>query len=196
MNYEVRWFIEGSYPDEIGEWQANKGFMKEKKRSDIYLIFPSPEIGVKLREGRLEIKYRLAYDEFTSLSNRFSGKMEFWKKTSIDLSDPIANPFQNVDDYLFAVEKERAILRFQMDPLSGKLATVKGKIDLGVIIESTKLTIQGSNWWTLGFDAFGEREIQKECLLNGIPLILMDFPLPKLQLNDSMSYPQWLLSLG
>ncbi|NIV28827.1 MAG: hypothetical protein GWN58_04720, partial [Anaerolineae bacterium] len=59
---EARWFMRGSIPHEVREWFARgePAPIHEPPRMDHYLrLQRSNALGIKLREGRLEIKQRL-----------------------------------------------------------------------------------------------------------------------------------------
>src|SRR2546422_3121611 len=55
---EVRWFFEGQVPDEIEQWFCRSNLaLKAAPREDHYLLFPAVlGLGLKMREGRLEVK--------------------------------------------------------------------------------------------------------------------------------------------
>ncbi len=59
---EARWFISGSLPDEVLRWfKAGQALDSEGVQVQEYLVFPDCQsVGVKLREGRFEIKAILA----------------------------------------------------------------------------------------------------------------------------------------
>jgi hypothetical protein len=55
---EVRWFTQGVIPSEVLRWfhEERKAFEEQPLRVDYYLrIVEGESLGVKLREGRLEI---------------------------------------------------------------------------------------------------------------------------------------------
>ncbi|MGL4619835.1 MAG: hypothetical protein ACRCZS_12370, partial [Chroococcidiopsis sp.] len=62
---ELRWFISGELPLEVSSWfeQDKLGgqLQAPETREDVYLYVPECEyMGLKLRQGRLEIKWRQA----------------------------------------------------------------------------------------------------------------------------------------
>ncbi|MBO1225090.1 MAG: hypothetical protein FVQ84_22620 [Planctomycetes bacterium] len=84
-NYEARWFYQGKLPGTVIKWFNTEPkfgkYMKEEKRTDLYLItkkagFLSP----KLREGKLEIKYRSSELDFIACDGKISGLAENWSK--------------------------------------------------------------------------------------------------------------------
>lgn len=87
---EIRWFIEGSIPNEIFNLFGNE-VMQFPERNDYYLIFPeSSRISLKLREGRLEIKSLIREGEDYQFSKTGVGKIGIWEKwgNSLQIQDP------------------------------------------------------------------------------------------------------------
>ena len=193
MSLELRWFFEGPLPKEISKWCLEKGFVKVSTRTDVYLLFPSSDLGVKSREGKLQIKYLISPEEFLSADIQISGRMEIWSKFSLPLKDPSANPFQDVEGPQIAVKKERNSRRYEIDPFTGVSTPSDKRVNQGIIVEITKLTVEGVKWWTMGFDALGEK--QKESLQLGVASVLKDYPGPKPLKENSLSYPKWLSNI-
>jgi hypothetical protein len=192
MNLEMRWFFEGQLPEGVLAWCQGKGFTPEGTRSDIYLLFKSSDLGVKYREGKCEIKYRTCSEPFLSRNFRISGRMERWGKSSLDLKDPLTNPFHNVEGPQVTVEKERYSCKYEIDPQKGTVTPAKDKkkINQGVMVEVTKLTVKGEQYWTMDIDALGEQ--QEVSLKIGVEEVLKDYPGPNPREENSFSYPEWL----
>jgi len=190
MSLELRWFFEGPLPDKVEEWLHKKEFEKETLRTDTYLLFPSSELGVKIREGKLEIKYLVTAEEFHSEDSRISGRTEMWRKSSLPLKDPSTNHLQVIKGPQITVEKERYRRLYGINPSTKIVIPSNKKVAQGIIVEVTKLTIDGIQWWTIALDALGEN--QKECLQLGVKSVLNDYQGPKPKKEKSYSYPKWL----
>lgn len=196
MNLEMRWFFEGQLPEAVFEWCKGKGFKQEenpKERFHTYLLFPSDNLGVKTRDDQFQIKYRLYSGKFHSDLCQISGKIEMWGKSSLDLKDQSTNPFQDVKGPQTIVEKERYSRRFEVNLQTGVVTPSEKKVDHGIMMEVTKLSVEGKPFWTVDFDALGDR--QKESLKIGVEEILKDYPGPSLKEENSFSYPEWLLRI-
>ena len=83
---EVRWFISGALPGEVLSWfKAGQAIDSEGVQVHEYLLFPDCQsVGVKLREGRLEIKAILATSHPLSLEPGIQGRPEEWVKWSFE----------------------------------------------------------------------------------------------------------------
>ena len=79
---EVRWFYQGALPDEIGKWFDTVGERLENidTRSDVYLQSSAPDIGVKLRQGNLEVKYRQQELGQFAIDGMGNSRIEQWSK--------------------------------------------------------------------------------------------------------------------
>jgi hypothetical protein len=93
---EIRWFYPGELPSDVAAWfsSAELGgqLQAPEKREDIYLYAPECEyMGVKLRQGRLEIKWRQAELEVLGFGT-VEGKLERWGKWLCE--DPTNQSFQ------------------------------------------------------------------------------------------------------
>src|SRR5438105_13694071 len=78
---EVRWFFEGPIPDEIKQWFCSGLALNAAPREDHYLLFPAPlGLGLKLREGRLEIKYLVESVGIHTFMADVIGTVQVWNK--------------------------------------------------------------------------------------------------------------------
>jgi hypothetical protein len=79
---EVRWFYPGILPDEVRQWFNHLGEQLEKidTRSDVYLQSHAPDIGVKLRQGNLEVKYRQQNLGTIAIEGMENSQVEQWSK--------------------------------------------------------------------------------------------------------------------
>jgi len=81
---EIRWFANGKIPGVLKDWFiATPVTLGPEQRTDSYLVFPqSTQIGTKIREGRLEIKSRVARLGALEARGRDWGNLESWEKWS------------------------------------------------------------------------------------------------------------------
>ena len=80
---EVRWFFNAGIPKEIQYWfdQVNSLPAAQPVRTDHYLQQEeNTGLGVKLREGRIEIKQRLQEFGQASFGSNVVGTIEGWSK--------------------------------------------------------------------------------------------------------------------
>lgn len=95
---ELRWFNRGTLPSETSHWFdcLGEALAPPEERVDLYLYLPGCDyLGIKLRQGRLEIKWRQAELEIVRFGDRVEGKAEKWGKWLCE--DPTAQSFQTTD---------------------------------------------------------------------------------------------------
>lgn len=215
---EMRWFLPGSlkeYPQlsdcfmnsrpvpcrsepEAPRWQK-----RMNEAPDVYLPLPGhDDLGIKLREGQVQIKGRLSRYGTCQLAERHAGMLERWVKWSYsDLPAAFVSLFAD-DAHLqlprIAVHKTRALRRFQLSPFDGSWieTPVDANVDHGLNLELTELQVTGQSWCSLAAEAFP----LTENLPAGVTRLLDAFlgHLDGLTLTAAQSggYPAWLGQLA
>ncbi len=192
---EVRWFQQGQIPPEVWAWFGRIGPLPEEQpiRVDHYLHLPDKDsLGIKLREGRLEIKQRQRQVGVVRFHERVAGLVEQWRKWSF----PLAHNEPTVpgpDDAWIAVEKRRRLRRYQL--IDGKhVETVAVATDAaqGCELELSRIKAADQQWWSLCFEAFGDEAALQENLRQVVSHVLAAREPPVLKANASCGYPVWL----
>lgn len=83
--YELRWFSPGMIPESIETWFKQNCLIDSmqlpEKREDVYLYSPKSDfLGIKIRQGRLEVKWRKAELGAVRFGDFVEGKVEKWGK--------------------------------------------------------------------------------------------------------------------
>jgi hypothetical protein len=195
---EVRWFHQGQIPPEVLAWFGRLGPLPEEQpaRVDHYLRLPDNDaLGVKLREGRLEIKQREDEPRRTDFHPRVSGTVEQWRKWSFPLaeSDPgLAGP----DTAWIAVEKNRQLRRYRVSGDRPVEAVFKeAEPAQGCELELSRLQAAGQLWWSVCFEAFGDEANFKDYLRLTVQYVVRLAKPPMLEIGASYSYPAWLRNI-
>lgn len=204
MNLEIRWFIEGKKPN-IQEWIGELKLKEEipeneEERIDVYLAIPKPHcdfVGIKTREGKFEIKYKIATYNYFMNEKDIQGKAEFWSKYSQKIDNDSLEAYNAMKLKKIAVKKTRFKAGYILKPPKYKMEYTTDKhIDQGLKIEVTDLEIINNNdvenkfWWTIGIDFYGVNH--EEILESGLPVIFKNYPLDIIEtLAKSFSYPEW-----
>jgi hypothetical protein len=184
----------------------------EPERVDEYLALPGCETtGVKLREGRLEVKARTAGPVAMALPGGHGGRREGWVKWSL-AADEGGALRQSVDasgDEWVRVGKRRR-LRKLATGARGVLEVDPADADLpaGCQVELAALRVlgparrspvdgpperpAGEPWWSLSFESFGETARLDDQLEPATAAVLGRPPPVTLSLARSLSYPAWL----
>ena len=199
LTAELRWFVRGTLPEEVEQWfqQDCLGGQRSpaEEREDVYLYTPGCDyLGIKLRQGRLEIKWRKAELGVVRFGDRV-GKAEKWVKwTCEDPTNEMFKPAVVVEQGSWvSVLKVRSQRQYQVLP--GESITpvpVTESISQGCTVELTQLNINGNAWWSLAFEASGEDDCLMDSLQATASWVFKTYHEPQLQAEDSYAYPSWL----
>ncbi|MEH0154049.1 hypothetical protein V6R21_07855 [Limibacter armeniacum] len=190
---EMRWFSTKAIQPII-RWFEEKEltFSSSSVRTDFYLPLQNKaDLGIKTREGKVEIKQRMTAPVSKKLSENVEGYLEEWVKWSFKTAndDKLLKEIveERQHDWV-EVQKERMVAILTKD-LNGQLILVNANcwVDYGCQIEYTRLKINGKQWFTFAFDWFGNQQIKLE--VDFINEILED---DFLKLNTSLSYAGFL----
>ena len=196
---ETRWFYDGTIPPHVLRWfREYQGSLQEPaRRVDYYLrLADGDSLGIKVREGRLEIKQRHRRYGMVEFHERATGLVEHWRKWSFQLaqaSDWLPR-VGGSDSSWIAVSKYRWLYRYR---IAGDRDVVP--IDAveypkqGCDLELTRVKAEGREWWTWGFEAFGEpAALQGNLVLVAAHVFATHAPPIVLDATHAQSYPAWL----
>ncbi len=197
---EVRWFYQGQVPTAVFDWftAIDDGLVTEPARTDHYLQSLSFDgIGIKLREGRIEIKQRVQTIQTVQFGRQISGIIEQWQKWGFLLA--AQNEFtENIKaPQWIAVAKSRWIQSFRSEWTQKRQARFPElTLEADCRIELTELLVLDKQWWTLGLESYGDDETAVSTkLLPAAAWAFSSATAPQLNAQASFSYPQWLLSI-
>lgn len=186
ITIELRWFYPGTIPTQIEHWfnQESLGGQIEspETREDWYLYLPTCDyLGIKLRQGKLEIKWRQAEFKVLRFGDFVEGKAEKWAKWTCE--DPTSKCFIPAEvagkESWLSVKKKRS-----------------QRVYADCAVELTQLDINGKDWWSLAFEATGEDDKLMDNLQTVASQVFQSYPGSKLQGKDSFAYPSWLSGVG
>lgn len=178
---ELRWFISGELPSEISAWfvQDKLGgqLQPSETREDVYLYTPECEyMGIKLRQGRLEVKWRQAELEILPFA-RIEGKLEKWSKWLCE--DPKEESFKPE-----RVLKQKSWLKI------GKVRSQR--LYDSCALELTQLNIRDCKWWSLALETLGTEPQQMNKLQSIFESVGKTYSGSHLQAQNSYAYPKWI----
>ena len=78
---EVRWFVDHPVP-QVQRWfeELPPTSYTRESREDIYLVLPGrSDLGLKFRENRLELKFRLGEPQLGAIAPGINGAFESWE---------------------------------------------------------------------------------------------------------------------
>jgi hypothetical protein len=198
---EVRWFHAGKIPGKLRSWFRKLAANADVKaglqplRTDHYLLERDTDaLGVKFREGRVEVKQRQGERRLSSFGPGWDGYVESWRKWGFPLIDARrrGKDFESFDNWI-AVQKKRRVITYSISP-KGKLIALSGDAgaERGCSVELTQVRVKKTLWWTLGFEAKGRRENLESTLEQVARAVLNGSAPPTFEPTDSLSYPGWL----
>ena len=194
---EIRWFYPGSIPDKIYSWLKGKtGFYEDQPlRTDNYLLLPEQEnLGIKLRQGRMEIKKRTeVHPEY--IAPGIAGSVESWIKWSIPAEQHTDSLQHILSDqaHWVAIQKNRSVQKYAIGEYQSVIPyPSEGYPKEGVMLESCELLINSQTWWTLAIECFGPSEKVHSNLLTVIPGMLKTDSNLSLSVAYSSGYPEWI----
>ncbi|GAB4317617.1 MAG: hypothetical protein Kow0074_06310 [Candidatus Zixiibacteriota bacterium] len=195
---EMRWFFHGRIPDAVHDWFCrDHEYTQSSPREDQYLKLPDCHtVGVKLREGRFEIKVRRIDPKPIAFSDNVIGLTDAWVKwSSRDLG--VDRLIRRTDAWesreWISVRKERWLRWYgvsEIRPSSEPRTTTPGS---GCGFELTSLRVNDDHWWTIGLEAVGLPEQNGQALQSTAAHVFGDRPFPQhLDRNAAFAYPEWL----
>jgi hypothetical protein len=189
---EVRWFRPGEIPAAIQEWfQRCKGEPEEQQpRVDYYFHSAADDsLGIKLREGRLEVKRRRRRLGIVHFHERVAGQVEHWRKWGFAYDIERDGPWPSG----FYVKKDRSLYRYRLAK-DREIEAVSSPAQLGpgCELELTQVSARGQTWWTLAFEAYGHEVTIHDILFLTVHHLFAANAPPTLDPRDSYGYPRWL----
>lgn len=195
---EVRWFYPGRVPAGVSAWfrRCVGQFEEPAPRTDYYLCLAGGDVlGVKLREGRIEIKGRGQQFGVVRFHDRVAGLLERWRKWTFMLADAesaLARVQASTPAWI-GVRKERRLRRYGLVDGSQVVAIAPGvHAPWECCLELTRIDVAGRPWWSVAFEASGDASALRENLLTTARHVLGAADPPALTAVDSCGYPHWL----
>jgi len=215
-SHEVRWFFEGKAEQHealkrwfkttssiqksegvgLPEWKGRLG-----DQPDVYLLVPgNDDIGIKWREGELQIKGLVSSLGTQVFCGRHQGKVERWIKWSYkNIPDSYKRLFGEGKEtglVTASVRKTRALRKVRLDTLTGKAEEVDAKtfVDRGLGFELTDLEVGGKAYCSLAFEAFPNDSAMDAAFTEAVEAFIGELKTFDLTATKSQSYPAFLSS--
>jgi hypothetical protein len=213
-SHEVRWFFEGKahqhealkrWFETIAPMQKSPGVRppvwqsRLKDQPDVYLLVPgSDDMGIKWREGELQIKGRVSSLGTQVFCGRHQGIVERWIKWSYA---HIPASYQRLfvagketGLVTAAVRKTRAVRKVRLDTLTGTAEEVEAQtgVDRGLGVELTELEVAGKAYCSLAFEAFPNDSTMDTAFTEAVEAFVDGLTACDLTAASSQSYPAFL----
>jgi len=199
---EVRWFYHGPIPREVLAWLQKAAPEPDQPpcRVDHYLrLGDIDSLGIKLREGRIEIKQRHGQQRIVRFHEQVAGMAERWHKWSLALAEPehsLPGILMPASSWI-AVEKERRLCKYEVVG-PGQIVPVSAQEfpEQGCTVELTNIRAGEAAWWSLGLEAYGHEASLRDHLLLTAERFFARHGVPRpLGPGASYGYPRWLVLL-
>lgn len=213
-SHEVRWFFEGraNQHESLKRWfetvapiPKDSGVgppvwkIRLNDEPDVYLLVPgSDDMGIKWREGELQIKGRVSSIGTQVYCERHQGKIERWVKWSYsDMPAGYKRLFvigKETGLITASVRKTRALRKVRLDTMTGKAQEVDAEtfVDRGLGFELTDLEVAGKAYCSLAFEAFPNDSAMDTAFTDAVEAFLDGLKDVDLTAACSQSYPAWL----
>lgn len=224
---EVRWFFDGSLAATgaataawfVGAGRGGAGSIEARIspqdwpyqdwRTDHYLRLPNaPDVSVKLRQGRLEIKGCHSFVGVQRFGEGIEGEVGCWTKWAVDPPERVGPQLRGDDAdgghglgglATLRVAKQRVVRRVRFTQDGFVEVPAAQQIDCGLHMELTRLCVNDApeeTEWTLGFEAFPDDPSCCALFAAAVARLLDGCPAKPLRMENSMAYPRWLQRLG
>ncbi len=213
---EVRWFFPGGTAANAGlaEWfvdtqpvprepetERPRWQPRSDGKPDVYLRLPGVhDMGIKLREGLLQIKGRVAELGPVGFGGGRAGIVDCWCKWSYaDALPALETVFRPAaaGSATIPVAKTRALRLFVLSGGDDLREMRPGcAVDRGVMAELAELTVAGRAFVSLAFEAFPDDAAMRAVFPDVVSRCLADCPDHRLDASTSASYPRLLDRLG
>jgi hypothetical protein len=199
---ETRWFYPGAIPSDVLAWYHHSERAPEAQptRIDYYLrLTGHDDLGIKLREGRIEIKQRARQYGAEQLHERVHGLVEGWHKWSFGINDigDGLNDLAGPHPAWIAIHKTRRLRRYRVTSVGDVFAITGAEIaPQACIIELAEVVIHGETWWSLAFEAFGPQAGLHATFTRVAQHTLRGSAVPDLDAEHSHGYAQWMQNLN
>ena len=195
---ELRWFSRGDAPSGLLSWFGAPDSASPEIRTDVYVLLPGCEaVGIKLREGKFEIKALCPGTRDEDLTVGLIGHIERWVKWSF--VPPSAAEFHHTVEAgarTARIRKARRLSKYSIRNCHPEKIATSSHLKSGCNFEITELIVQDSSWWSLGFEAFGPEQHIEGNLLTVAKHVLSNVDVPDLLRSAvQISYPAWIASL-
>lgn len=195
---ETRWFYPGPIPPDVLAWYhyGERAPEAQPTRIDYYLRLASnDDLGIKLREGRIEIKQRAEQYGVEQLHARVHGLVEGWRKWSFGVSDLGSGlgDLTGPRPAWIAIRKARRLRRYGVTDAGEIIAIAGAEIaPQGCNIELAEITLHGKTWWSLAFETFGPEATLHATFTRVVQHVLRGNTVPHLDADHSYGYAHWM----
>lgn len=154
---EVRWFFEEAFPENVQEWFEYFDPKDLPPRTDYYLnMADSAGVGIKLREGQIQIKPKKADLGTYRFLENVEGNISQYEKWSFPVTSNEEWPemIRRPDIWIPTI-KIRKLLRYTLEGGYPDKIGMEEQVSEGCEVELSKVEVVDRTFWSLAFEAHG-----------------------------------------
>jgi hypothetical protein len=191
---EIRWFFEGKIPNNVNKILNETNLDVSENRTDHYLLVQGCDnIGIKIRNSRLEIKRRRDVRPYNISRLNINGHIERWDRWEWNDKTAYIEVEQLIyrDDINPWIKVDKKRWQKKLNIRDNDLIQVPSQEPYpDYAMEITELKINGKLWWTIGLDSFTEQDCSFfDRLIETGPILQFKIDLKK---DWSFGYSNWL----
>ncbi|MCK0159167.1 hypothetical protein [Allomuricauda sp. F6463D] len=190
---EIRWFFQNE-KEQLTNWFQQLNCTSMRSRTDFYLDINNEDIGIKLREGKIEVKHRIGTRANGGLNHNIWGCFDEFLKWSFNVQEQ-DRVLSKIIDFehceWIPVQKKQKVVQLTAVNGENKLKPISEHLTSGCQLEYSTITIFNQKWYTLALEWFGEPYVELE---NSIISEMMGSI--KLHMKESFGYANFLSKLS
>lgn len=207
---EVRWFAK-VVPDMVAAWFERRGHCfsgwEQSGRCDFYLVSNSVgnDLGIKLREGNIEIKERTKDYGVHSFGPFVKGRVEAWRKWSFKLAQTREGGMDEAlhitrqdttNSAWIPVRKDRLLVMLEIAEEGRVLFSEAPAFSLeeGCGVEFTRIRLPNRSCYSFALEAFSHSGQEYQNLLRAMDTMTAEIPGLEMPISNSMGYAEFLHS--
>lgn len=158
---EIRWIFKNNNSN-IEHWFESLGFETLELRVDQYLDLNNRYIGVKLRDGNIEIKHSIESQSKGSLTPRACGYFEEYIKWSFKVEENellYANITKGACKEWVGISKRRKAAKLKYENEEIAIYPIEESLEFGCQLEYTEIELDENLWYSFALEWFGAKHI-------------------------------------
>jgi hypothetical protein len=190
---EVRWFYRGNVPEQVVTWFNAIGtpLPQPDSRSDCYLQSRATDLGIKVRQGNLEVKYCQQQLGAIEIAGIGDSRVQQWTKWIChNRSLELVGGEQQAWIEVAKIRSQRFYSVEFVDPI--RSIPISAPRENAAAIEVTQLQLHGQPWWTIACEYLGDNISIQGQFLPLVRSLLLGYPVLASAPVLSDGYPQWL----
>ncbi|MBN2174369.1 MAG: hypothetical protein JW731_09565 [Bacteroidales bacterium] len=196
LTLEIRWFGKGNIPETLQLWfrKLEGDISDQQVRTDFYLhMNDNDDLGIKVREGKIEIKKRNQNFGKLRLDSGLAGILEGWEKWGFNIAENSSDYENNSDPKSWiAVRKQRLLRKYNLTGHTIRPISPEAIVSEAFNLELSHIELMGQTCWSLNLEAYGGNKLNQEEFKRTSNYLFQNIPVVQVNNAISCGYPQWI----